>query len=85
MISPAPGSTLTSSTVTFTWTAGNANYYLLAVGSSPSGFDINFSGLLTAQSTTVKGIPTDGRTIYVTLASVTNGAWTVVSYTYKAQ
>ena len=39
--SPEPGSTLTSGTVTFTWSAGSgANGYLLRVGTSPGGDEI---------------------------------------------
>jgi hypothetical protein len=32
----------------------------------------------------VNNIPTDGRTIYVTLGSKVNGSWVVNNYTYKA-
>jgi len=35
-------------------------------------------------SKTVNNIPTDGRTIYVTLGSQVNGTWIINSYTYKA-
>jgi hypothetical protein len=33
---------------------------------------------------TVVNVPTDGRTIYVTLFSQVNGSWTFKAYTYKA-
>src|ERR1043166_4067410 len=39
MISPAPGSTFTSSTVAFQWTAGSANAYALTLGSQAKGLD----------------------------------------------
>jgi len=84
MISPSPGSTFTSSSVTFTWSAGTATAYFLLVGSSPHGADIHNSGTVTVHSTTVNNIPTDGRTIYVTLGSQVNGSWTSNSYTYTA-
>jgi hypothetical protein len=84
MLSPPPGSTFSSSTVTFTWSAGSATAYLLLVGSSMNGADIYNSGQVTLLSKTVTNIPTDGRTIYVTLASKVNGSWTANSYTYKA-
>src|ERR1700737_3700494 len=42
MISPVPGSTFTSSTVTFTWTRGGASNYGLFVGSAP--FSTNYYG-----------------------------------------
>src|SRR6266446_5081314 len=84
MISPPPGSTFTSSSVTFTWSAGSATAYFLFVGSSPHSADGYNSGVVTALSKTVNSIPTDGRTIYVTLLSLVNGSWTLNSYTYNA-
>jgi hypothetical protein len=87
MVSPAPGSTFTSSSVTFNWSAGSATAYFLLVGSSLDLADIYNSGIVTVHSTTVNHIPTDGRTIYVTLGSQVNGSWTYwtyKNYTYKA-
>jgi hypothetical protein len=84
MISPPPGSTFSSSSVTFTWSAGNATAYFLFVGSSPHGADVYNSGTVTVLSKIVNNIPTDGRTIYVTLGSRVNGSWTTNSYTYTA-
>ena len=84
MLSPSPGSTLSSSSVTFTWSAGGATAYWLLVGNSPSQGDIYISGQITALSATVNNIPTDGRTIYVLLASLVNGSWNVSNYTYTA-
>jgi hypothetical protein len=54
------------------------------VGSSQNGSDIYNSGQVTVLSKTVSNIPTDGRTIYVTLGSKLNSSWTLNSYTYKA-
>jgi hypothetical protein len=84
MLSPPPGSTFTSSSVTFTWSAGSATAYFLFVGSSFQGSDIYNSGAVTVHSKTVNTVPTDGRTIYVTLGSQVNGSWTTNNYTYKA-
>jgi hypothetical protein len=84
MVSPPPESTFTSSSVTFQWTAGGATAYLLAVGSSPRGDDIYFSGILHTLSATVNNIPTDGRIIYVALYSQVNNSWTFNNYTYTA-
>ena len=84
MLSPPPGSTFTSSSVTFSWSAGSATAYFLFVGSSLYGADIYNSGIVTVHSKTLNNIPTDGRTIYVTLGSKVNGSWTFNSYTYKA-
>jgi hypothetical protein len=84
MLSPPAGSTFTSSSVTFNWSAGSASAYVLLVGSSLNGSDIYSSGMATVLSKTVNNIPTDGRTIYVTLCSQVNGSWTYKKYTYKA-
>src|SRR6266403_3210397 len=81
---PVAGSTFSSSSVTFSWTAGGATNYALLVGSSLYGHDIYSSGLTNALSATVNNIPTDGRTIYVTLLSLVNASWTLNSYTYSA-
>ena len=84
MISPPPGSTFSSSTVTFSWTAGSATTYALAIGSTPQKPEIYNSGAVHMASVTVNNIPTDGRTIYVALASQVNGTWTTNRYTYTA-
>jgi predicted Zn-dependent protease len=84
MISPAPGSTFGSSTVTFSWTAGGATNYALYVGSSLNGNDIYNSGVLSVRSVIVNNIPADGRTIYVSLYSRANNSWIVNQYTYRA-
>src|SRR5260370_873365 len=84
MLSPVPGSTFTSSTVTFNWSAGSATYYWLFVGSSPGGYDIYNSGSTTARALSVNNIPTDGRTVYVTLSSLVNSTWVHNDYVYTA-
>jgi hypothetical protein len=84
MLNPPPGSTFTSSSVTFTWSAGTASSNFLLVGSSLHTADIYNSGTVTVQSKTVSSIPTDGRTIYVTLASQVSGSWSANDYTYTA-
>src|SRR5438552_4092058 len=84
MLTPVPGSTFTSSSVTFTRSAGSATAYFLFVGSSPNKGDVYNSAVVTVRSKTVNNIPTDGRTIYVTLGSQVNGTWIINSYTYKA-
>ena len=84
MLSPPPGSTFTSSSVTFTWSAGSATAYFLFVGNSLHTADLYNSGVVTVKSKTVINIPTDGRTIYVTLGSQVNGSWFTKDYTYTA-
>ncbi|MCX7825764.1 MAG: hypothetical protein N2689_09420, partial [Verrucomicrobiae bacterium] len=83
MISPVDGSTLTSGTVTFTWDTGvGVTQYALWIGNNPNGYDL-FSGYVTGQSKTVS-LPVDGRTIYVTLWSLINGAWQSNAYIFTA-
>jgi hypothetical protein len=84
MLSPPPGSTFTSSSVTFTWSQGSATAYGLVIGSSMNGSDIYTSTQLHTLSQTVNNIPTDGRTVYVRLYSQVNGTWVSNSYTYTA-
>jgi serine protease len=87
MITPAPSSTLNSSSVTFTWTAGVAvSQYLMHVGTTGAGSsDITNTGSLHTTSTTITGIPTTGGTLYVRLYSYISGAWQYNDYTYTEQ
>ncbi len=66
--SPAPGSTLTSASTTFTWNAGpvGTTGYGLNVGTTPGGTDLVNIGPLAGTSVTVN-LPTNGATIYVRL------------------
>ena len=81
---PAPGSTLSGSSVTFGWTAGaGASAYWLVVGSTAGGTNY-YSSELSGLTATVNGLPTNGSTIYVTLYSLIGGAWVPNAYTYTA-
>ena len=86
LTTPDPGSKLTGSTATFTWTPGTGvTEYQLGIGSyGPGYFNIYGSGALTTTSVTATGLPTDGRTLYVTLKYLINGVWNSVYYTYTA-
>jgi uncharacterized protein GlcG (DUF336 family) len=85
MLGPPPGSTFTSSSVTFSWSAGSATAYSLILSSSPrGGGDIYNSGQVHVLSVTVNNIPTDGRIVYVLLGSLVNNSWSYTTYTYKA-
>src|SRR5579871_354659 len=93
MATPTPGSTLTGSTVTFTWNAGtNISQYYLYVGSVQGGNDLYGQNQNLGLTATVSNLPTDGRTLYVRLWSLVNGAATDISigwhfndYQYLAQ
>jgi sugar lactone lactonase YvrE len=84
--SPAPTSTLTGSSVAFTWTAGaGATGYWIDAGSSAGGNQYFQSGNLgNVLTTTVTGLPINGATVYVTLYSLVNGQWINNQYTYTA-
>ena len=85
LISPAPGSTLTGGTVTFTWTSSDVpgTQYALQIGTTgPGSNNIYVSPPLNGNSVTVN-VPTTGATLYVGLSQGTTGPWTYTQYTYK--
>jgi trimeric autotransporter adhesin len=84
--SPPPTSTLTGSSVVFSWSgAAGATGYWVDAGSTSGGHQYYTSGNLgTALTTTVSGLPTDGSTVYVTLYTLQNGNWLSTIYTYTA-
>src|ERR1700736_5179046 len=85
MLSPIPGATLSSSVITFNWTAGGTATYWLFVGTSPGTSNIYTSGPLNVNSITVGNLPKDGSTICVRLTSVVRkGKRQSVDYTYRA-
>src|ERR1017187_5298131 len=84
MTSPANGTTLGSSTVTFQWTPGTASQYGLWIGSTGAGSANLVATGGTSTSYTATGLPTDGRTLYVRLWSLVNGIWQFNDYTYTA-
>jgi uncharacterized protein YkwD len=85
LATPAPGATLTGSTVSFTWTPGTAvQAYWLDVGKAAASGGIFGANVGTALSHTVSGIPTAGQTVYVQLWSMIGGVWYPNRYTYTA-
>ena len=86
LVSPTPGSTMTGTSATFTWSAGAAvTYYSLWVGTQGVGsHDVAVIGTTKALSGTVAGLPTNGQILYVRLLSYINGAWQYTDYTYTA-
>jgi hypothetical protein len=87
LTSPVPGSTLSGSTATFTWTPGSGvTGYSLAVGTLWAGSDnIYGSPVITSTSANVSGLPTNGATVYVMLRYQIGGVWNDLFYTYTAQ
>jgi hypothetical protein len=82
--SPAPGSTLPGSSVTFTWTAGGGpTAYQLWLGTTRVGSqNLYNSGATKATTVTVNSLPTDGVTLFARLWSLLNGTWQSIDYTY---
>jgi hypothetical protein len=72
--------------MTLSWTAGSSSIQAryLIVGTTEGGQDLFSNHVGSASSQMVSGIPTDGRTIYVQLASYINGAWQTSTATYTA-
>lgn len=87
IVTPAPNSTFSGNSVTFTWIAdGNAvtNWWLY-IGSAIGMRYIHDSGALgTATSTTVNGLPTNGQTVYVRLWYYKAGAWLYTDHQFTA-
>jgi hypothetical protein len=84
MTSPSPGSTLGTSDVTFTWTAGTEKtQYQLWLGTTGVGSDnLYASGWVTSLSTTVASVPASGVTVYARLFSFGTGGTQYYDYTY---
>ena len=87
MTSPASGSTLSGSAVTFTWSAGSGalaywldvNNSCVACGGTIFGRNL---GLATSQS--VPGLPTNGGAIYIRLWTQFAAGWQYNDYSYTA-
>ncbi len=85
MTSPSNGATLTGSSQSFSWSTGTGvSQYWLQVGSSSGATDLYYQSTGTSTATTVGGLPTDGRTLYVRLWSQISGDWQVNDYNYTA-
>ena len=79
---PVQGSTLTSPQ-TFSWNAAGSGWYWLWVGSCQDCADIADWDLGGNRSTAVN-LPTDGRAIYVTLFTFSQGLWYWGDYRFQA-
>jgi hypothetical protein len=85
LLTPTPGTTITTSSVNFQWSAGNGvNAYQLCVGYLYAGGPCNIygSGLTTALSANVTGIPINGENLYVRLWSRIGTKWLSIDYTF---
>ena len=84
LAAPKPGTTLSASNVTFTWSAGRGvTAYQLWIGSSGVGSSNWYnSGTITTTTETVPTLPANGTTLYVRLLSETGGVWSSYDYTF---
>jgi hypothetical protein len=87
LISPAPGSTLAATSVTFTWSPVSpvSQYDLHLSAVAFGGYDLFVSGPIAGTSRTVYSLPTNGETIYARLYTILNGVTLYNDYIYKAQ
>jgi hypothetical protein len=89
LTTPAPGSTLTGTSATFTWTAatgsGNEGYWLFLGTTGVGSKDLYDSGQQKATSATVSNLPTIGKTIYARVYTDFNGTLVYNDYTYTAK
>jgi len=85
MTSPAPGSQLPGSSVTFSWTPGSgASAYFLYMGTTPGSNNLVGTGV-SGQSITLQNVPRGGQQLYVRLWTYfTNTGWQYNDYTYTA-
>ena len=84
MTSPVNGSTLTSTSQTFTWLNTGASSYGLDIGTTVGGTNIRSANTGTATTLTVTNLPTNATTVYVRLWSKIGTVWSYNDYTYTA-
>ncbi len=84
LLQPTPGSTYSSSSVTFQWDRPiDATYFDLIIGTNGEGSDnIRATAPVDQTELTVTGLPTDGTPINVRLWTYINGSWNYDDYTY---
>jgi N-acetylneuraminic acid mutarotase len=84
LTTPAPGSTLSGSTVTFGWDPGEgATRFVLRLGTTFKGSTDVYSGAATtATSAQVTTVPTSGAKLYARLWYYLNETWKYVDATY---
>lgn len=85
MVSPAPGSALTSTAVDFSWSGGvGPSEYLLAVGTTPGASNLFYQNTGPETFRRVTRLPGDGSTIHVRLWFKFRDEWRFADYTYRA-
>jgi hypothetical protein len=84
MITPTQGAQFGGSSISFAWSLGTGvKTYQLWLGTTGVGSrNLYSSGLTTATSATVTGLPTN-KLVYARLYSLINGVWQFNDYTYN--
>jgi len=84
LTSPTPGSVLAGSSVAFAWTggAGPAEYQLWLGTTGVGSHNLYDSGSTTATTKTVRGLPTNGATVFARLYQLISGKWQSTDYLY---
>jgi hypothetical protein len=84
LTTPAPGSVLSGSSVTFTWTAGGgpASYQLWLGTTGVGSQNLYDSGATTVTTETVSGLPANGAPVYARLWWEVSGVWKSADYIY---
>ena len=86
LTAPGPGSTLSGSTVQFTWLGGTGvtGYQLWLGSTGVNSNNLYSSGVTAGTSVMAHSLPTSGNTIYARLYYQLNGAWYHIDYTFTA-
>lgn len=85
MTSPAPGSQLTSTIVTFQWSgATGASQYFLYIGTSVGANNLLGTSTGLNLTLTVSNVPRGGQPLYVRLWTLVGSTWQYNDYTYRA-
>jgi murein DD-endopeptidase MepM/ murein hydrolase activator NlpD len=83
MTSPAPNSTLSGATASFSWSTGSGvSQYWLYFGTTAGGYELYSQSQGTNLSMTMNNLPTNGQPVYVRLWSLIGTAWQFNDYTY---
>jgi hypothetical protein len=82
LVSPASGSILAGTNVTFAWNAAGDTTFRFRLGTAPGLADLFDSGTTTQTSANATNLPANAATIYGTLSFMANGQWHAVPYTF---
>lgn len=85
MTSPVAGSTFTSASATFNWSAGTgAAAYHIYIGTTAGASNLVNSAMALTRTKAVTNMPANGSTVYVRLWTQFSTGWQFNDYTYKA-